>query len=108
VSRSRITSLGGSDPKAPGRHTVLIALLAALAAATSFTVVVAPPHAAANQIADLKAEAAAVSQKLVQDQLQVGADQQLYAVSTQKVSTDTRAITQIGQELGQAEAEITK
>ena len=86
----------------------LVALMSALAAATSFTVVLAPPHASADQIADLKAEAAAVSQKLVQDQLQVGADQQLYAVSTQKVATDARAITQIGQELSQAQAQINK
>ena len=60
------------------------------------TVALSPRPAAADQISDLKAQATAVSQKLIQDQLQIGAYQQQYSFATQKVSADERTIVQIG------------
>ncbi|HUC38259.1 MAG TPA: transglycosylase family protein [Acidimicrobiales bacterium] len=82
------------------------ALVSALAAATSLSVVVASRPAAADQVSSLKAEATAVSQELVQAQLIVGAYQQQYSVASAKVSADARAMAETGQQIQQDEQQI--
>jgi hypothetical protein len=59
-----------------------------------------PRAAAADQIADLKAQATTVSEKLIQEQLQIDAYQQQYSVVTEKVTTDDRTIVLIGRQIG--------
>jgi hypothetical protein len=55
--------------------------------------------ASADQISDLKTQAAAVSQKLVLDQLQIDAYQQRYSFATAKVAADARAIALAGRKI---------
>ena len=74
---------------------MLAVLLTALVASTSFTVVLVPGPADADQITDLKAQATALSQKLVEEQLQVGAYEQQYSVATAKTAADARAIARL-------------
>lgn len=74
----------------------------------SLSVVLFPRPAAADQISGLKAEATQVSQKLIQDQLQIGADQQQYSLATAKVAADGRTIAAIGQKIGHDEQHIKK
>ncbi|MGH3579567.1 MAG: hypothetical protein ACRDU0_18695, partial [Mycobacterium sp.] len=65
-------------------------------------VVASPPRpAGADPVTDLQAQARTVAQQLVEEQLQVGASQQQYAVASAKVASDTQAIDQIGQQIGQ-------
>jgi hypothetical protein len=86
----------------------LAAVLSTLVVTTSLTVVLLPRPAAADQIADLKAQATAISQSLIQEQLQAGAYQLQYSVASQKVAADDRGIAQIGQQIGQNEQQIDK
>jgi peptidoglycan hydrolase CwlO-like protein len=86
----------------------LAAALSALVATTSLTVVLVSRPAAADQIAGLKAQATAISQKLIEDQLQIGAFQQQYSVASEKVAADARAIAQIGQQIIQDEQQMDK
>jgi hypothetical protein len=72
------------------------------------TVALSPRPAAADQISDLKSQATAVSQKLIQDQLQIGAYQQQYSFATQKVGADARTIVQIGSQISHDQVRITK
>lgn len=67
--------------------------------ATSSVTVLASRPAAANQVGSLKAQAKAIEQKLVQEQLQADAYQQQYSVDSAKVAADTQAIAQVGQKL---------
>ncbi len=69
-----------------------------LLSAGTLTVVASPP-AVANQIGDLKAQAKAIEQKLVQEQLEIDAYQQQYSVATAKVAADAQAIAQVDQQL---------
>ena len=85
---------------------MLAAVLSTLVATTSLTVVLVPRPAAADQVADLKAQATAISQTLIQDQLEVGAYQLQYSVTSERVAADARAIAQIGQQIGQDEQQI--
>ncbi len=79
--------------------------LSALVASTSLTVV--PSRAAgADQISDLRAQAATISQQLVQQQLEVGAYQQQYSVASAKVAADAAAITQLDQQIAQDQRQI--
>jgi peptidoglycan hydrolase CwlO-like protein len=92
-----------------GAHRRLIipaVLLSTLVALTSLTVVLLPRPAGADQIADLQAQAAAISQKLVEEQLQIDAYQQQYSVASAKVASDARTIVQIGQQISQDEQQI--
>jgi peptidoglycan hydrolase CwlO-like protein len=92
-----------------GAHRRLIipaVLLSTLVALTSLTVVLLPRPAGADQIADLQAQAAAISQKLVEEQLQIDAYQQQYSVASAKVASDARTIAQIGQQVSQDEQQI--
>ena len=78
-------------------------LLSTLVALTSLTVVLLPRPAGADQITDLQAQAATISQKLVEEQLQIDAYQQQYSVASAKVASDARTIAQIGQQISQDE-----
>ncbi len=108
MSRARFTPTAGFTPRAQGRRSVFAALLSTLVVTTSLTVVFVPRPAAADQISDLKAQATAVSQSLVQQQLQAGAYQLQYSVASQKVAADAHAMTQIHQLISQNEQQIDK
>ncbi len=55
--------------------------------------------AGADTVGDLQAQAAAVSQKLVLEQLELDADLQATSVASARVTADAQAITQIDQQL---------
>lgn len=97
--RYRFASTARSSSGAQGGHLLLAFVLATLAATASFTEALGPRPAAADEIANLKAEAAAISQKLVQEQLEVGADQQQYSVASAKVAEDAAAITRVDRQI---------
>ena len=88
--------------------TLLAVLLSALVASTSFTVVLVSGPADADQITDLKAQATALSQKLIEEQLQVGAYQQQYSVATAKTAADGRAITRLHAQIGRDQKQIAQ
>ena len=71
--------------------------------ATSSLALVGSESAGANPVSSLKAQARAISQKLVQQQLQIDAYQQQYSVATARVSEDNQALARIGQQLSQDE-----
>jgi len=64
----------------------------AVVTAITATVVVSPGTVAADQVSDLKTQAARIAQDLVLEQLQIGADQQQYDVDSAKVQRDEAAI----------------
>jgi hypothetical protein len=108
VSHARRPATAGFDPVQRGRSVVLSALLPTLVLATSLAVVVLPRPAAADQIADLKAQATAVSQKLVEEQLQIDAFQQQDSYATERVANDARTIATIGRQISHDERRIKK
>jgi hypothetical protein len=67
----------------------------------------APQTAGADQVATLKAQATAVSEKLVQEQLQIGASQQQYSVASAKTAAEGQAIDQISQQISQDQRQIS-
>jgi hypothetical protein len=87
--------------RAQRRGTVSAALLSTLVVTGSVAVVFVPQRAVADQISGLEAQATSISQKLVQEQLQIDADQQQYSVASAKVAADARTITQIQGQIGQ-------
>jgi len=98
VSRAWNHATRRSAAKGRSSRIVTAALLCTLATTSSLTVIASRP-AAANQVGDLKAQAKAIEQKLVQEQLQADAYQQQYSVDSAKVAADTQAIAQVGQQL---------
>jgi peptidoglycan hydrolase CwlO-like protein len=93
--------MAGLNARVQCRRTTLALLLSTLVALASLTAVSLPRPAGADQIADLTTRARAVSQQLVQEQLQVGAYQQQYSVASAKVTADGQAIQQTGQQIAQ-------
>ncbi len=81
-------------------------LLATFVASTSTVAVVVPRPVGADQVAALRAQAAAVSQQLVQEQLEVDTYQQQYSVITSRVAADGQAISQIGQQIDQDSQQV--
>jgi hypothetical protein len=73
--------------------------------AAAITVVVPPGPVAADQVSNLKAQAAQIAQNLVLEQLQINAYQQQYDVDTAKVQRDQ---AQIGSTEGQIHADISR
>ena len=63
-----------------------------LVTAITATVVVSAGTVAADQVSDLKAQAAQIAQDLVLEQLQIGTDQQQYDVDSAKVQRDEAEI----------------
>jgi peptidoglycan hydrolase CwlO-like protein len=83
--------------------TFCVALLAVLAA-----IVVLPSTSGADEISSLQAEATQVAQQLIQQQLQVGALQQQYAIASQKLQADAQAIGQTEGQLDTAERQVQR
>jgi hypothetical protein len=81
-------------------------LLSTLVATTTLTVAAPSRPSGADQVADLKAQAIAVSQQLVLEQLQMDAYQQQYSVISARVAADSAAIVQAASEIGQDQQEI--
>jgi peptidoglycan hydrolase CwlO-like protein len=100
VSRARFTPTAELSAGVQGRHIFRAALLSTLVAATTLTVVLVPRPAAADRIADLKAQAKTISEELIQNQLQIDAYQQQYSVASEKVAADAQAIHQTAEEIG--------
>jgi peptidoglycan hydrolase CwlO-like protein len=94
------------NARAHGRLVSAVVLLSALVASISFTVILVPRPAAADQVSNLQAEATSLSHQLVEEQLQVGAYQQQYSVATARVAADARAIAQLGQQVRHDQREI--
>lgn len=62
---------------------------------------------AADQISGLRAEATEISQKLIEEQLQIGAYQQQYSVTSEKLAVDQGDMARIGRQIGQDEEQMT-
>jgi Transglycosylase-like domain len=74
-------------------------LLAASSAVITLSAVVPSGPADADTVIGLQTQAKEISQQLIQEQLQIGADQQQYSVASQKVTTDSRAIAQTQEQI---------
>ena len=98
--------MAGLIAGAHGRRLTSAALLSTLALTTCLMVVFVPRPSGADQITSLKAQATVVSEQLVQEQLQIGADQQQYLVETEKVAADSRGISEISQQIDADEQQI--
>ena len=98
VSRARFS--------ATRRRVVPAALLCAVLAASALTI--QAPQSAANQVGDLKAQAKAIAEKLVQEQLQIDAYQQQYSVDSAKVAADAQAIADVDAQLAQDQVQIRR
>ncbi len=94
------------DSRGSQRPKWAATILSALVTAASISVVLAARPVAADQITSLRAQAASISQKLVQEQLEVGADQQLYSVASARVATDDQAIATLNQQMNATEQAI--
>ncbi len=81
-------------------------LLSTLVATTTLAVAAPSRPTGADQVADLKAQAIAVSQQLVEEQLQMDAYQQQYSVISARVAADSAAIVQADSEIGQDQQQI--
>jgi len=89
------------------RRKISAVLLSTLLAATPLLVAGVPGPAGADQVATLRAQAAAIAQRLIEGQLQVDAYQQQYSVVSARVAADNQAIAQTGQEIGQDQQQIS-
>ncbi len=96
------------NARAHRRSTSLAVLLSALVASTSFTVVFVRGPADADQISSLKAQATALSQQLIREQLQVGAYEQQYSVATAKTAADARAIARLNHQIASDQHQISR
>ncbi len=94
------------NARAHRRSTPLVVLLSALVASTSLTVVFVRGPADADQISSLKAQATALSQQLIREQLQVGAYEQQYSVATAKTAADARAIARLDHQIASDQQQI--
>ena len=94
--RCRVQRLAGV-----GAGMVGLSLVTAITA----TVVVPPRPVAADQVSDLKAQAAQIAQDLVLEQLQIGSYQQQYDVDVAKVQRDE---AEIGSSEDQIQADISR
>ena len=105
---ARFSPTAKLNARAPRRSTTLAALLSALVASTSFTVVLVHGPAEADQISSLRAQATALSQQLIREQLQVGAYEQQYSVATAKTAADVRAIARLDRQIAQDQRQISR
>ena len=106
--RARFSPMAELNARAHRRSTGLAVLLSALVAATSFTVVFVRGPAEADQITTLKAQATALAQQLIREQLQVGAYQQQYSVATAKTEADARAIAGLDSQIARDQQQISR
>jgi peptidoglycan hydrolase CwlO-like protein len=98
--------MAGLNAREHGRRLIAALLLSTLVASTSLVVGSVPRPAGADQVSALQAQAKTVSQQLIEEQLQVGAYQQQYSVSSAKVAADDAAIAQIGQQIAVDQRQI--
>jgi len=71
-------------------------------------IVPVPRPVAADQVADLEARATAISQTLVQEQLEIDTDRQQYSLASENVAADTAAITQMARQVLEDEQQISR
>jgi hypothetical protein len=83
------------------------AVLAALVTATTLPAVLSSRPVGADQVSTLRAQAAALAQQLVRQQLEVDADQQQYSVASAQVAADDQAIDAINQQIANTETDIS-
>jgi len=107
MSHSSLPSRGELTASVHTRSATWAALLATLAVVALQAMLVSRP-AAADQIGDLRGEAASISQKLLQDQLEVDAYQQQYSVISAKVASDALAITALDQQMLHDQQQMAK
>jgi peptidoglycan hydrolase CwlO-like protein len=88
------------------RRRISAVLLSTLVASTTLSVVAASRPAGADPLSALRAQAATVSQQLIQEQLEVDTYQQRYSVASARVVDDGQAIVQIGQQIDQDTRQI--
>ena len=88
------------------RRIIPAVLLSTLVASTVLTMARAPGPAGADQVSSLQAQARVVAQKLVEEQLQVGAYQQQYSVAAARTAAEDLAIAQLAKGVAQAQQEI--
>ncbi len=81
------------------RWGVPATLALALVTAITLTVAAFPRSASADQVSDLQTEAVQISQRLTEEQLQIGGFQQQYAQESAKVEQDQQAINQTEQQI---------
>jgi peptidoglycan hydrolase CwlO-like protein len=98
--------MAGLNAREHRRRLIAALLLSTLVASTSLVVGSVPRPAGADQVSALQAQAKTVSQQLIEEQLQVGAYQQQYSVSSAKVAADDAAIAQIGQQIAVDQRQI--
>jgi hypothetical protein len=95
------------DSRGSKRPRWAAATLSALVTAASISVVLAARPVGADQITSLRSQAASIAQRLVQEQLEVQADQQQYSVASARVATDDQAIATLDQQVSATEQAIT-
>jgi peptidoglycan hydrolase CwlO-like protein len=98
VLLARCTPLAQLNARLPLRRTAT-ALLSVCLVAASFAAAFASRPAAGDSISSLKSQALAISQKIVLEQLQIGAYQQQYSVYSQKVANDQADVADIDQQI---------
>ena len=99
--------MAGPPLRVRRRCTIPALLLSTLVASTLLLAAVRAPGAAgADPVSSLKAQAQAVAQKLVQEQLEVGAYQQQYSVASARTAAEDQAIAQISRQVTQDQQEI--
>ena len=81
-------------------------LLSALLTVASLPVILVTRPVGADSVATLQAQASAIAQQLVREQLEVDADQQLYSVASARVDADGRAIAALDQQIDTTEQAI--
>jgi len=108
VFHARFSPKAEFNARAHRRFALLVVLLSALVAATSLTEVLVPRPVGADQVTSLRAQATALSQRLVQEQLQVDAYQQQVSVASAKVTADDQAMAQIDQQISQDQSLISQ
>jgi Transglycosylase-like domain len=77
----------------------VVSLCLTLVTSIASTAVVLTRSAAADQISDLKGQAAQVAQQLIKDQLQVDGYEQQYALAMQRQERDALAVSQTEQQI---------
>ncbi len=95
--------MAGRNARVHRRRTISALLLSTLVVTASFTAASVSRPAGADQVSDLQAQATAISQQLIEAQLQAEAYQQQYSVVSARVAADARSIAQIGSQITQNE-----
>jgi len=98
--------MAGPSPRVQCRRIISALLLSTLVAFALLASVRAPGPVGADTVTTLQAQARVVAQKLVEEQLQVGAYQQQYSVASARTAAESQAIAQIGRQVTQDQQAI--